>query len=112
MALLDILTTTMADVFLDTDPQWRQFITDHKTYLRQTSPQRKPSAELMTQVGRDLTWYLRYIGVQRPIAWIVAYINDLDSDVYFDCSTTLWVPDISQIDLLYQSYITTKQVKK
>jgi hypothetical protein len=66
---------------------------------------------MMTQVAQDLTWYLRVIGVNRPIAWIVGYINDLDSDVRFDHSQVLYVPDVNQIDLLYQSYITTKQVK-
>lgn len=112
MSVLDILQVYNSDVFLDTDPGWRAFITDHKVYLKTISSLRQPSEELMTQVSQDFTRYLRVIGLPRPVDWIVAYINDLDSDVYFDHSQPLFVPSINQIDLLYQSYITTRQLRK
>lgn len=111
MAVLDLLNAYNSNIYLDTDPGWRQFICDHKTYLRIISPVRTPSNQLMTQVRLDLTWYLQHIGVYQPIAWIVGYINDIDSDAYFDHSMPLSVPTISQLDTLYQSYITTRQIK-
>jgi len=112
MAVLDILNTYNSDVYLDIDPGWRGFISDHKSYLKSVSPRRLPSDELMTQLHQDLPRYLRHIGYARPISWIIAYINDLDSDIYFDHSMTIYVPTLAQIDLLYQSYITTRQLRK
>lgn len=112
MALLDMLAQYNSDAFLDTDPGWRQFVSDHKAYLKSIAQVRQPSQDLMGQVSGDMTRYLRQLGIPRPIAWLVGYINDLDSDVLFNESQLIYVPTISQIDLLYQSYITTRQVRK
>ena len=112
MALLDLLKSYTSDSLLDTDPAWRAFISDHKLYLKSICQKRTASEELMTQMTQDLPRYLRNIGIDRPIAWIVAYINDLESDVYFDHSQPLYVPNLAQINLLYQSYVTTRQVKQ
>lgn len=111
MALLDILAQYNANIYLDNDPLWRQFICDHRAVLIANAPRYTPSPDLMTQVGGDLTRYLTKIGIYDPIAWIVAYLNELGSDVYFTESMTLSVPNVSQLSMLYQSYITTKQVK-
>ena len=111
MTLLETLGQYNSEAFLDVDPDWRAFITDHKLYLKSISQIRTPSEELMTQMMQDIPRYLRNIGITQPIAWIVAYINDLESDIYFNQSQPLHVPSVSQISLLYQSYITTRQIK-
>ncbi len=109
MSVISLLADYDSEILLDTDPGWRQFIADHKVYLKLISPIHQPTAELMGQVGQDLTWYLRYLGINRPIAWIIGYINDIDSDMDFNQSMQLYIPDLTQLEILYQSYITTKQ---
>lgn len=92
--------------YLDTNDAWYQFILDHRMYLRSVSRQITVSADDLTQVSYDLDWFLRKNDVNRPISWVVMIINGI-THMDFSEPTTLYVPTLTTMQQLYQSYIVS-----
>lgn len=109
MALVDILNETLTN-FGDTDPAWRQFISDHKQYLINRSSVMLISPAYMQQYLYSLGRYLRSINYDPACAWIIRLINDIPTDIVFDASVgSLRIPPFTIIAALYTTYIAQKQ---
>ena len=107
---VDFLNTQSADPYLDTDINWKQFVRDHKTYLRSISPRIMPTNEVIAANRYDIKRWLRHEGYTESSWWIVLCLNDLDSDIDFimdNVYTALYVPRADQLVTLYRLYLTT-----
>lgn len=106
LALIANSITTYSDI----DPEWKQFISDYKTYLISQSTLRTISNGYFQSVQYNMQAYLRSINYNVSCAWIIAMINNIPNDVYFAPGITmLYVPSFSIIEQLYTNYITSKQ---
>ena len=109
---VDFLNTQSADPYLDTDINWKQFIRDHKSYLRSISPRIFPTNEIIAANRYDIKRWLRHEGYTPSSWWIILCLNDLSSDIDFvmdNVFTSLYVPRVDQLTTLYRLYLTTSQ---
>lgn len=107
-SLIALLNNSLNN-YNDTDSNWRQFISDHKTYLIANSKIRNLSPSYFQGVQYNLKAYLRKINYMTNCAWIVALINNIPNDVNFAAGIGfLYIPNFSIIEALYTTYITTK----
>ena len=108
MALIDLLNATITN-YSDTDPDWRQFVLDHKLYLLSNSTPRNVSSGYLQAVRYSMSAYLRSINYNLSCTWIVQFINNIPTDVMFTTQAQIiYVPNFAIIEQLYTSYITTK----
>lgn len=107
-SLLTLINNSLNN-YDDTDPLWRQFVSDHKVYLIANSTYRNITNSFIQGVNYNLKAYCRSIGYSTNCAWIVALINNIPTDVMFTKGVTfLYVPPFSVIEALYTSYITVQ----
>ena len=108
MALIDLLTNSL-DNYDDLDPDWKNFILDHKQYLIDKSTMAIISTSYMQGYRYSLRRYLRSISYNIHCAWIVGLVNNLPTDVMFtDTVNSLRLPPFSVIESLYTTYLTLK----
>lgn len=108
MALIDTLSNSLNN-YDDTDPNWRQFVDDHKTYLINLSNVATISTSYMQGYRYALRRYLNTIRYNTHCTWIVRLVNNLPSDVQFtDSVNSLLIPPMSVIEDLYTTYLTTQ----
>jgi hypothetical protein len=110
MALIDTLNASI-NQYDDTDVVWRQFISDHKQYLIGQSQTYSISSSYLQSYIFSMKRYLRSIGYNTHLAWIVSLINNIPSDVQFVAGTTLlYVPSLTLIQSLYTNYVTANPI--
>lgn len=108
-SLVSILNATINN-YSDADEGWRQFISDHKTYLRNSAQARTITPSFMQGVKYNLAAYLRNINFPTYCAWIVQMINDFPNDVEFTSDNVglIYIPNFYTIQGLYTTYATTQ----
>lgn len=107
MSLITILNNATS-VYDDTDPAWRQFILDHKTYLLQQSTLRIITSAYIQRYSYNLQAYLQSVNYPTSAAWIIGILNAIPSNIEFDRSVSqLYIPPFSLIETLYTTYLTT-----
>lgn len=106
----------LSRAYADTsDAAWLQFLDDHKTILKRESDIVTLTADMTELTKFSLPQFLRSDpAYDESIAFIVRSLNDIPNDWYFTYQEdgnprTLYIPKISIIEELYQSYITTTQ---
>ena len=108
MALIDIIQSGMSR-FSDSDPNWRQFVLDHKGVILQNAEVVNIIGDVMHLVNYSIRNFLQQPQLRRDpgIDWIVRLINNLKSDIDFVDVRLLYVPQINYLTTLYQLYQTT-----
>lgn len=101
--LINLLAATI-NAYDDTDPAWRQFISDHKTYLLSQSQLQMITPSFFQSVVYDLNRFLIGINYNTHCTWIVRLINAIPSDVVFVAITALQIPQMRVIQDLYTRY--------
>ncbi len=97
--------------YTDTDPRWRQFISDYILILKEKSTVYNVTAQMAEIYYQDIPGLLRHIGSNTdPRAdWIVRLVNDLKSDLEFTGAITLYVPSTTVVANLYDVWRTPLQ---
>lgn len=109
MTLTDILSNQLSNVYLDQDDRWRQFIIDHKNYIKLNGQYYTVSAQVMSQCTFDLGRFLRQNALPRYFYWIILCINDISNDQEFTIdmiSPGFYVPLETVIQDLYAKYVS------
>lgn len=114
MALLDDLQTAMSSPFLDMNVNWKQYVYDHRMYLRANANRIVPSGERLVSCRYNLQRWLREEGYDPTIWWIVLLLNGMKNDLDFDSSwadKVIYVPTGTQMNTAYLSYLTTSATR-
>jgi hypothetical protein len=107
MSLINLIDRKIKEgQYYDTDSKWRQFIIDHKLYLKNNSIKRYPSETYLNKYKYDLSGYLRSLNMPASCTWIVRIINDMPTDKEFVNIKSIYVPELPIIKDLFKTYRT------
>lgn len=111
MTVLDMIKKQFSK-YDNLDADWVQFIKDHRANIIANSIRHEPSAIYQNPYEYNLIAYLRSIQFDVTAAWIVKYINNLDTDKDFKDISYIYVPNIKQLQELFKVYQTRMAVEK
>lgn len=108
MSLLSELAAYNNNTILGNDAGWRLFVLDHIENVRSNGTTLTITPALMSQCQNDLPRLLRSENISSVLDWVVYMLNDFQSDLDFVIPEigrrTIYVPDLSYMQDLYQSY--------
>lgn len=87
------------------EPEWVQFIKDHRRYIVEHSTTWYINPDVMGRYRYRLEEYLEFIKQPVPY-WLVIYINELQSNIDFTDMDYILIPDASYLDKLRKNYNT------
>lgn len=102
--LQDQIELTLISNYSNTNKDWIQFIFDHYDLIKENSTKTSISDEDMYIYQYRLEDYLSSISVDKNIAWIVLFINQLGNNRDFKELKTLLIPNTNYISKLYSQY--------
>jgi len=111
--LSEQINLTLISNYSNTNKEWIQFIFDHYDLIKANSTLTSISDEDMYIYQYRLEDYLSSISVDKNIAWIVLFINQLGNNRDFKELKTLLIPNMNYISKLYaqlQSNIINKDL--
>lgn len=88
------------------DPNWRQYVLDHRKHILEKSTLIAVDPNLMNTYTYRIRDFLTKINTDASVDWIVLYINQLFVNDNFVDIAKLYIPDIGYIDKLYTQYQT------
>lgn len=106
--LIDEINTinTRYNRYNASDPNWRQYVIDHRQLILNNSTDIPVDPNLMNTYTYRIRDFLTKINTDPAIDWIVLYINQLFTNENFVDVKKLFIPSVSFIDKLYMQYQT------
>lgn len=108
--LIDELTQRL-DSLSNLDPNWKQFVIDHKKVILDEGSIIDITDEDRSKYKFKLDHFLRDKNSSISIDWIVKLINDLDQYEDFTKLSNIIIPNHSSVVTLYRKYQTSFQVR-
>ena len=108
--LIDELTQRL-DNLSNLDPNWKQFVIDHKKVISDEGSIVDITDEDRSKYKFKLDHFLRDKNSPVNIDWIVKLINDLDQYEDFTKLSNIIIPNHSSVVTLYRKYQTSFQVR-
>ena len=91
------------------DSAWVQYVKDHYTEIKEKCVDTIIDPNDAAKHAYSLESVLAKNSVPRSVAWIVAWLNHMDSDLHFGPNTDhVLLPDTNQLLELRKQYITTR----
>lgn len=87
------------------EPEWIQYLKDHRRYLIEKSVNWYINPDQMGKYRYRLEEYLQSINCSIP-AWLVFYLNQIDSNIEFNNLEYILIPNEKYLDELRKSYNT------
>ena len=88
---------------------WVQYVKDHYRAIKEKSLDTQIDPNDAKTCAYSLSLFLQKYEMPLSMTWIVAWLNQIDSDLHFTPETTsLLMPDQSQLEQMKQQYITTR----
>lgn len=88
---------------------WMQFVRDHRTQIKEKAALINVDPNDAQVYTCSMQAYLLKLGKPKSMAWIVVWLNQLESVLHFDETVeTLLIPDVEQLVKLRQEYITCR----
>ena len=108
--LSDRIKAKTNNAFGPEDPEWYQFILDHKLYLRERSEVKSFTLLDLVKYRYRPEEYYATVGGDVNQAWIFMLVNDLRSPTDFtETITKLWIVNPETIEDLRRHYESTAQ---
>lgn len=125
MSLLSILNDNLSSKYHDTEnDDWVQFVRDHLSYLKDRCVIENITDSVMPEVKFNIMRFLRKINVPTSAWWIVLELNGFKNDFDFHKNILsikpnndgiymrLYVPPQTELDTLYQSWLTVADARE
>lgn len=111
MALQEIYNRYL-DQYSNIDPDWVQFVHDHQRLIKRRAVPIEINIFKSNELQYRLTEFLKENNYPLSISWIVALINQLPSEYNFVGLTHLYVPDMSHLARLRETFNTVMSNQK
>ncbi len=99
--------TNAVSKFSNTDENWVAFVKDHYSYLMMTSSTNIISNNNRVTYRFRLREYLKEIANLDPETyWIIMWLNNFDQEYDFNDATNLIIPNQTNLNYLYSTYLT------
>ncbi len=95
--------------FDNLDPDWVQYVKDHRSVLMETSVIKSVPANAMFTYRYRMPTLLNKLGSDSSITWIVMWLNQLKTNADVVNLTELTLPTIDTVKSLYQSFQSYRQ---
>ncbi len=92
------------------NPEWVQYIKDHKRFLLDSSIKYEITPEDMSFYNYKFNMYLESIGFDLKHAWIVLLINELKNDSEFFNLKHIYCPSTKLIDTYIRNFIVSNKL--
>lgn len=111
--IISKLQNSSNDNYWPNDSMWVQFIKDHRASILEKSNRVELHPNDVRKFQYGIESYLTAYSYPKSIAWIVLWLNQLDSNLHFDTNiTSIYIPDVQQIISLRSQYNTNKAYYK
>lgn len=111
MSLVSDLKDLTSNVYEDDGGAWRTYVIDHIPYLQSKAKTAFVDRTYIDKFRYDVTWFLRENGIGPEYAWIFRLINNITSDFSFEEDGMYYMPPVSTITEMYDSYLGSKKVR-
>lgn len=90
------------------DYEWVHYVHDHYARLRAKAAFIEMNEYKMHELHYRLTDFLEEHNVPKEVDWIVLYINQLASEKDFKSLTWMYLPDMTDLELMRDEFDTVK----
>jgi hypothetical protein len=105
--------TNAGDNFWPTSDAWIRFVKDHREYLLENSYKHDIERNDIRKFSYTMDGYCKYIGIPASIGWVIIWLNQLDSNFYFDDRVeSILVPRTNAMTYLLKTFSTVTSVQQ